>query len=67
MRLRLVCLLLVLGCAQASAPPATAPSRSRYPGNLQSARPLTRAERSNFTETSHYTDVVQFIDSLRIL
>jgi hypothetical protein len=59
--------LLVVGCAQASAPPSTAPSRSRYPGNLQRAKPLTRAERSNFTETSRYADVVQFVDSLRIL
>src|SRR5690606_27121305 len=27
-------------------------------------RPSTRAERSNYTETSRYTDVVTFIDSL---
>ena len=38
-----------------------------YPGNLGRARPLTRAERTNFTETSRYGDVVQFIDSLRLL
>jgi hypothetical protein len=44
------------------------PARSRY--TLESfvgKRPLTRAERTNFTETSHYDDVVMFIDSLQKL
>jgi hypothetical protein len=44
------------------------PDKSRY--NLQSfvgKRPLTRPERTNFAETSHYEDVVQFIDSLKRL
>ena len=44
------------------------PSKSRY--NQQSyagKRPLTRAERTNFAETSHYEDVVAFIDSLKLL
>ena len=44
------------------------PARSHY--NLQSfagKRPLTRAERTNFAETSHYDDVIAFIDSLRLL
>jgi hypothetical protein len=44
------------------------PAKSRY--TLQSfagKRPLTRAERTNFTETSHYDDVVVFIDSLKTL
>ena len=44
------------------------PSKSRY--NQQSyagKRPLTRAERTNFIETSHYEDVVAFIDSLKLL
>ena len=44
------------------------PSKSRY--NQQSyagKRPLTRAERTNFAETSHYDDVVAFIDSLKLL
>jgi hypothetical protein len=44
------------------------PAKSRY--TLQSfagKRPLTRAERTNFTETSHYDDVVAFIDSLKTL
>ena len=29
------------------------------------AKPQTRAERSGYTETSHYADVIAFIDSLR--
>ena len=44
------------------------PAKSKY--NLQSfagKHPLTRAERTDFAETSHYDDVVQFIDSLKIL
>src|SRR4051812_32350857 len=44
------------------------PAKSRY--NLQSfagKRPLTRAERTNFLETSHYDDVVVFLDSLKTL
>ena len=44
------------------------PALSAY--SLQSfagKRPLTRAERTSFTETSHYDDVVMFIDSLRAL
>src|SRR5689334_20725023 len=59
--------MVLVGCAGASGPPAGAPSRSMYPGNLGRARPLTRAERTNFTETSRYSDVIQFIDSLRAL
>ena len=44
------------------------PAKSRY--SLESfagKRPLTRAERTNFTETSHYEDVIAFIDSLKTL
>lgn len=44
------------------------PAKSKY--SLQSfagKRPLTRAERTNFTETSHYDDVVAFLDSLKTL
>lgn len=44
------------------------PAKSKY--NLQSfvgKRPLTRAERTNFAETSHYDDVVAFLDSLKLL
>ncbi|HKW46387.1 MAG TPA: M14 family metallopeptidase [Gemmatimonadaceae bacterium] len=63
----LLCLLVLAACAQPSSPPKTAPARSRYPGNLGIARPLTHAERTKFAETSKYADVVQFLDSLRIL
>src|SRR4051812_38817011 len=44
------------------------PAKSHY--SLQSfsgKRPLTRAERTNFTETSRYEDVIAFIDSLKRL
>src|SRR5689334_17484154 len=64
---RLALVLALTACTRATGPAATAPTRSMYPGNLARARPLTRAERTNFTETSRYADVVQFIDSLRIL
>jgi Zinc carboxypeptidase len=38
-----------------------------YPTNFKSRRPLTRAERSNFTQTSSYDDVLAFIDTLKLL
>ena len=59
--------VLATSCAHSSGPSTEAPPRSRYPGNLAKARPLTHAERTSFTETSSYADVKQFIDSLRIL
>src|SRR5437763_5591262 len=52
-------LFVIAGCAHSSGPATEAPVHSRYPGNLAKARPLTRAERTTFTETSHYADVVQ--------
>jgi hypothetical protein len=67
MRPLLVAMLCVATGACASAPSTGVPPRSRYPGNLTRARPLTHAERTHFTETSRYADVVQFIDSLRAL
>lgn len=67
MRPLLGALLVIVSAACASAPAASVPPRSRYPGVLSQARPLTRAERTHFTETSRYADVVQFIDSLRML
>ena len=54
--------------AQQSVDNYSIPAKSRY--NQQSyagKRPLTRAERTNFAETSHYEDVVAFIDSLKLL
>ena len=42
------------------------PPQARYqPTHLDGKHPLTRAERTNFAETSLYADVVQFIDSLK--
>jgi len=44
------------------------PPKARYqPFQLDGKHPLTRAERTNFAETSLYGDVVQFIDSLKVL
>jgi len=44
------------------------PAKSRYSlESFKGKRPLTRAERTNFMETSHYDDVVAFIDSLKVL
>ena len=44
------------------------PAKSKYSlQSLAGKRPLTRAERTNFTETSHYEDVIAFIDSLKTL
>lgn len=51
---------------RASAPtPGSQPQSAYPPRDLQSVRPQTRAERSRFTETSSYADVVAFIDTLR--
>ena len=38
-----------------------------YRVDVDRVRPLTRAERSRFTETSSYDDVRRFLDSLRLL
>jgi hypothetical protein len=44
------------------------PEKSRYSlDSFKGKRPLTRAERTNFAETSRYDDVVLFIDSLKTL
>src|ERR1043166_9601971 len=46
----------------------TIPAKSKYQiKDLAGKRPLTRPERTNFAETSLYTDVVAFIDSLKLL
>ena len=58
---------VVAGCSIPATPSTGVPSRSRYPGNLAKARPLTHAERTKFTETSRYADVLAFIDSLKVL
>ena len=44
------------------------PAKSKYTHeSFAGKKPLTRAERTGFTETSHYDDVVAFIDSLQKL
>lgn len=49
-----------------AAPPRSAQVYGTYPLNdLSRRRPLTRAERTGFTETSTYADVMAFIDSLK--
>lgn len=58
----LAALLLTASCA--GAPAANVP-QPVLPG--PDLLPQTRAERSGFTETSRYADVVQFLDSLRAL
>ncbi|HUK63839.1 MAG TPA: hypothetical protein VLV15_10905, partial [Dongiaceae bacterium] len=50
-------LALAAACGGASTSPAPAPG----------ALPRTRAETSNYTETSHYADVIAFLDSLQKL
>ena len=57
-----------LAAAQAPVDNYSIPAKSKY--TLQSfvgKRPLTRAERTNFLETSHHEDVLIFIDSLKKL
>ena len=62
-----ILMLVAAGCT--SAPPGSTPSPNAAPAvppAVTDARfPRTRAERSNYTETSRYEDVVAFIDSLR--
>jgi hypothetical protein len=55
-------------CAAQQVDNYSIPSKSKYTlESFAGKRPLTRAERTNFTETSHYDDVVAFIDSLKAL
>jgi hypothetical protein len=55
-------------CAAQQVDNYSIPTKSKYTlESFAGKRPLTRAERTNFTETSHYDDVVAFIDSLKKL
>ncbi len=55
-------------CAAQQVDNYSIPTKSRYTlESFAGKRPLTRAERTNFLETSHYDDVVAFIDSLKLL
>ena len=64
---RPVALLLAAALsACAGATPAASPAPAH--GTASASRlPRTRAERTNYLETSHYADVVAFLDSLRAL
>lgn len=70
------------GAPSSGAPPGRGPEPTRardegtvatvnihavYPTDFSKRQPLTRAERTGFTETSRYTDVLAFIDSLKAL
>jgi hypothetical protein len=60
-------LIVVVACARTNASSSPPPNVSAaLPPAVTDARlPRTRAERTSYTETSHYADVVAFIDSLR--
>ncbi len=58
-------LFLLLVIVTACTPPRPAPDLPAAPE--AAALPQTRAERTGYTETSSYADVVQFLDSLRAL
>jgi hypothetical protein len=60
--------IVALSCATTPRYSSAPQVRGAYPPrNLQELRPLTRPERSGFTETSTYADVMAFIDSLRTI
>jgi hypothetical protein len=61
-------LLSAWPCAAQQVDNYSIPTKSKYTlEGFAGKRPLTRAERTNFTETSHYDDVLAFIDSLKRL
>jgi hypothetical protein len=69
---RLLTVLAALALVACRARPADAQSgsdarRIAAEARRQAKRPLTRAERTGYAETSHYEDVVAFVDSLRTL
>ena len=62
--------LALLFAAALSACAGTSPAISTVPARSTSSSaplPRTRAERSNYLETSHYADVLAFLDSLKAL
>ena len=61
-------LAMLAGCTHTS-PPASLPNAVEFhpPAVTDQRLPRTRAERTNYIETSHYDDVVAFIDSLKRL
>jgi hypothetical protein len=69
----LALLALAVGCRNHRGEVESAPSPDRElsriaaEGRRNAKRPLTRAERTGYLETSHHADVVAFVDSLRLL
>lgn len=59
--------VVLAGCGPGSAQGAASAARGIYRPDLPGIRPLTRAERSGFTETSTPQDVRAFLDSLHAL
>lgn len=59
--------VVITACGPGGAQGAAAAASGLYRPDVNSARPLTRAERSNFTETSSPADVRSFLDSLKAL
>jgi hypothetical protein len=63
--------LAAVGCARPAAPAPSSPGGSAPASTApaaaapKTAGPRTRAERTGYAETSHYADVVAFLDSLR--
>lgn len=65
---REIALVVAAGAAWGCTPQILANSNSTLPTAIERALlPQTRAERSNYAETSRYADVVAFIDSLQQL
>lgn len=68
LRLAAIGCLGVLPLAAQQTDTHSIPARSHYTRESYAGKkPLTRAERTGFVETSHYADVVTFIDSLKKL
>jgi hypothetical protein len=59
--------VVLAGCTHTSPPASSPPNATEFrPPVVSDQRlPRTRAERTNYLETSHYNDVVAFIDSLK--
>ena len=59
-------LAVLAGCTHTGQPGSSPPNAGEFrpPAVTDQRLPRTRAERTNYLETSHYDDVVAFIDSL---
>lgn len=63
---RPVALLAAAALSACATPPAPAPAPAPV-DTVATALPRTRAERTGYLETSHYADVIAFLDSLEAL